>query len=94
MHIHSVISQSNILCTKFSIYSRNTGKISYCCMKNMGSAISSHNKQMLNPRKEYFGRNCRVRDELPLSNEWLTPNVMYEAKISNETNNECIYWCF
>ena len=38
----------------YKIFNRNTVKISYCCMRNMESVISSHNKQILNPSKEYF----------------------------------------
>ena len=31
------------------IFNPNTVKASYCCMKNMSSIISSHNKQFLQP---------------------------------------------
>ena len=55
------------------ILNRNTVKISCCCMKNVESVISSHNKQILNPTKEYFGCNCRVRNDCPLDNEYLHP---------------------
>ena len=37
------------------IFNHNTVKISYCCMRNRESVISSHNKEILNPSKEYFG---------------------------------------
>ena len=58
-------------------------------MRNMEFLISSHNKQILNPTKEYFGSNCSVRNDCPLDNKCLTPNIVYEAKVSNKTNNEC-----
>ena len=70
------------------IFNRNTVKINYCCMRNMESVISSHNKQILNPSKKYFGCNCRVRNESPFDNKCLTPNIVYEATVSNKTNNE------
>ena len=54
----------------------------------MESVISS-DKQILNPSKEYFGRNCRVRNKCPLDNKCLTPNIVYEAKVFSEINNEC-----
>ena len=41
------------------IFNRNTVKTSYCCMRNMESIISSHNKQILYPSMEYFGCNCK-----------------------------------
>ena len=44
-------------------------KRSYFCMRNMESVTSSHNKQSLNPSKEYFGCNRRVRNECPLVNK-------------------------
>ena len=71
------------------IFNRNTVKISYGCMRNMESVISSHNRQILNPSKEYFGCSCRVRNECALDNKCLTPNIVYEAKVSNRGNNEC-----
>ena len=39
------------------VFNHNTVKISYCCMRNMETVISSHNKQILNPSKEYFRCN-------------------------------------
>ena len=65
------------------IFNRNAVKISYCCMRNMESVILSRNKQILNLSKEYFGCNYKVR------NKCLTPSTVYEAKVSNKTNNEC-----
>ena len=54
----------------------------------MGSIISSHNEQILNLSKEYFGCNCRVKDECPLNDKYLTTNIACEAKISNDTNGK------
>ena len=31
----------------------------------------------------------RVRNECPLGNKCLTSNIVYEAKVSSKTNNEC-----
>ena len=64
------------------ILNRNTVKISYCCMRNIESVISPRNKQILNPNKEYFGCNRRVRNECPLDNKCLTTNIVYDAKVS------------
>ena len=36
-----------------------------------------------------FGCNCRVRNECLFKNKCLTSNIVCEAKVSNETNNEC-----
>ena len=63
-------------------------EISYCCMKNMGSITSSHSKQVLQPRKKDYGCNCRKKKHCPLDNKYLMPNIIYEAQISNNTNDE------
>ena len=57
-------------------------------MKNMGSIIFSHNKQVLQPRNESYGCNCRKKENCPLGNKCLTLNNICEAQISNNTNDE------
>ena len=78
-----------------NIFNRNTVKISYCCMKNMGSIISSHNKQVLKPRNKNYGCNCRKKENCPLDKKCLTSNIDYEAQISNNANDEDkeVSWC-
>ena len=71
------------------IFHRNMLKISYCCLRNMESIIMPHNKQILNPSKEYFGCSCRVLNECHLDNKYLTSNIVYKEKVSNKTNNQC-----
>ena len=48
------------------IFSSNTVKVSYCCMKNIGSLRSAQNKQVLQPRNENFGCNCKIEKERKL----------------------------
>ena len=67
-------------------------KKSDCCMKNMGSIIFSRNKQVLQPRNTNYGCNCRKKENCLLDNKWLTPNIIYEAQISNNTNGEHKKW--
>ena len=55
----------------------------------METVISSHKKEILYPSKEYFECICRIRNEWPLDNKCYIPNIMYEAKVSNKTKNEC-----
>ena len=42
-------------------FNKSTVNISYSCMKNINSIISSHNKNILNPRTMSFGCNCRKK---------------------------------
>ena len=57
------------------IFSCNTMKISYCFIKNMGLMISFHNKQVLQPRNENYGCNCRKKENCPLDNNVLSPTL-------------------
>ena len=49
-------------------------------MKNMGSIISSHDKQILQTNDDNFGFNCRIKQKCPLENKCLIPNIVYEEK--------------
>ena len=51
-------------------------------MKNMGSVISSQNKQVLHVFL------CRKKESCPLDNKCLTPNMIYLAQTTNNTNEE------
>ena len=69
------------------IFNRKTVKVSYGCMTNMGSIISSHNKKILQERNPLERGTCncqrRHREECPLDGECTTDNLMYEAKIAS-----------
>ena len=57
-------------------------------MKNMSSTISSHNKQVLQSRNKNDRCNYRKKGSCPLDNKCLTPNIIYEAQITSNTNDE------
>ena len=45
------------------IFSKNTVKVSYSCMSNMASILSSHNLNVINPFKtQTYGCNCRTKE--------------------------------
>ena len=71
------------------VFNKNTLKVSYSCMGNMASIISSHNRTILNPdvSLEYVC-NCRSRNECPLQNKCLTLKIVYRANVENDTNNQ------
>ena len=54
----------------------------------MNSIISAHNRSILNPPKTNYGRNCRDNTNCPLQNQCLTPNIVYQADVSNNLDNE------
>ena len=68
------------------IVNKNTVKISYSCMNNISSIISGHNKNLLNPNVTQYGCNCRIKEDSPLQNQCLTPNIIYRADVHCEVN--------
>ena len=72
----------------YKIFNRNTLKLSYSCMRNISSIISSHNKHILKSDDEEFSCNCRNKKSCPMGNKCLTPKVIYKAEVSNDLNDE------
>ena len=74
--------------TMHKIFNRNTVKISYSCLRNISSIISSHNHNILWPKQKSFGCNCRAKNEWPLNGECQTPSVIYRADVINNSNDQ------
>ena len=58
----------------------------------MKSIISDHNKQMLHPIPKTKGCNCRDKNTSPLDNKCLTPEVIYQADVTNYTDDTYKYY--
>ena len=58
-------------------------------MKNFGSIISSHNKNILNTAQTTEQKQCNcINNKLcPLNNKCLSKNIIYQAKISSSSIN-------
>ena len=71
-----------------SIFNTKTVKVSYCCMRNVASIISGHNKRILRPT-EPVARTCSCRnpDECPLNGRCLESFIIYNGDVSDETDN-------
>ena len=74
------------------IFNKNTIKISRRCTKNMKLVISSHNKQILTPKNKQVGCNCRMKNSCPLDNKCLTSQLIYQADVTNNLDNEYKYY--
>ena len=74
--------------TTHKIFNRNTVKISYSCLRNISSVISSHNRNISSLKQKSFGCNCRVKNQCPLNGGCQTPSVMYRADMANDSNYE------
>ena len=55
-------------------------------MSNISSITSGQNKNLLNPTVTQYGSNCRIREDCPLQNQCLTPNIIYRADVYCEAN--------
>ena len=73
--IKNYFSKTNKL---HKIFNRNPVKMSYSCMSNMSSILSSHDLNEINPHKtQTYGCNCRIKESCKLQNQCLTPKVIY-----------------
>ena len=71
-----------------NIFNKNTMKISYSCMRNISLIIASNNKSILRPEATEYGCNCRKKESCPLQNQSLTPKVIYETTVVNNSDDK------
>ena len=58
------------------IFNKNTIKVSYSCLKNMGSVLSRHNKIIPSRKENQYGCDCRNKAERPSGNNCLIKNYL------------------
>ena len=74
------------------ILNRNTLKVSYACMPNIATTISSHNRNILNktslnnPDSQRLC-NCRDKPKCPLDGKCLQQSVIYQATVTPNNDN-------
>ena len=71
------------------IFNKNTVKVSYSCMENMGSIIKKHNKKILSntPAISDDGCNCRSKDQCPIENKCLSSALVYNATVTTNDSS-------
>ena len=71
------------------IFNRNNIKISYLCMTNMNSKLSTHNKKILNKPVNQNTRkcNCINKNICPLNGNCLLKNILYLATTKSDKKN-------
>ena len=74
------------------IFNKNTIKISYSCTRNRKLIISSHNKQILKPKNKQVGWNCRTKNSFALDNKCLTSQLIYQADVTNNLDDEYMHY--
>ena len=76
------------------IFNKHTLQLSYSCMPDIKSIISSHNKAVLSNFYQSQTQtndkecNCRKKDQCPLDGKCLTQNVVYQATITTQTSSD------
>ena len=77
------------------LFNRNTIKLSYSCMPNMGNIIKKHNEKVLNQNEDETPVktcNCQRTNECPLNGNCLIKNIVYKAKVSSPgMSDKCYY---
>ena len=69
----------------YKIFSRKNVKISYSCMDNLKTIISSHYKNVSNSTvKATRMCNCRNKNNCPLEGYCLTDKIVYKAEVKIE----------
>ena len=58
----------------------------------MKSIISSHNKQILIPKNKQIKCNFGIKNSCPLDNKCLTSQLIYQADVKNNLDDECKYY--
>ena len=74
------------------LLNRNTVKVSYSCMPNMGQIIRNHNKSVINKNESVIQNkptcNCRNSNSCPVEKKCLTKGVIYQATVTRNDNSE------
>ena len=73
------------------LFNKNKLKISYKCLPNLKSKISSHNKNILSATEEIVfqgGCNCQKRLECPLKGDCVVQDTVYRAEVLKDGDTE------
>ena len=75
-----------------NIFNQNTIKLSYSCMSNVKSIISSHNKSVIrkstNSDKDKKNCNCRKPEKCPMDGNCNVESIIYQAEVTSQTTRE------
>ena len=58
----------------------------------MKSIISNHDKQILIPKNKQIKCNFRIKNTCPLDNKCLISQLIYQAVVKNNLDDECKYY--
>ena len=89
VHTHFVDTHFPVGHKLHKIFNRNTVKVSYSCMSNVRSIITSHNTRIIKRSQPQNSNtdncNCRNKHACPLQNKCMSKDIVYKATVT--TNN-------
>lgn len=84
--VYNTFTEEHIL---RKIFNRNTLKVSYACMPNIATTISSHNQKVLSGAEERQRLcNCRDKSRCPLSGNCQQQSIIYQATVVTDSRQE------
>ena len=74
----------------YKIFNRHTLKLSYSCMSNIKTIISSHNKAQINKPDAINDSNCNCRNSstCPMDGKCNDQSIIYQAEVTTSTSKE------
>ena len=77
----------------YSIFNKNSLKLSYSCSTNIENLIKGHNSKILNASKTQKQKlcNCRNKDQCPLNRDCLAKCIVYKAEVIHDNTTETYY---
>ena len=78
------------------LFNRNSVKVSYSCMPNIGQIISKHNKSVTNSedgnQSNTSNCNCQDRTKCPVGGNCQTKGVVYQATVKQNVSGQEDYY--
>ena len=72
-----------------SLFNRNTLKLSYSCMDNIGKIIQGHNAKILsNDKQTQKDCNCRNKKSCPLDRDCQAECIVYKAEVESKKDKK------
>ena len=76
------------------LFNRNNLKVSYSCVPNISTIISSHNKKVLTNDSTTYNKpcNCRNKDSCPLNGNCQDKHVIYKCNVKTSEDEEGVHY--
>ena len=77
----------------YSIFNKNTLKLSYSCMENVETIIKRHNAKVLKSENiPDFDDKCNCRNDCPMPGNCRAKCIVYKAEVTSENSDKKVYY--